>query len=234
MKHINQNCGSSCGPTSLKMIMMEAGYKDELGIQDIFSMSPTKIGGTPWPRMSKIIRDLNIKHKIMVDVPLSYFKIADKNKVWMLAVYFGDIKHWVVLQKCVGDYYLILDPADTVKEYSKSELYNIFASRNSLAIEFDLNDFLGTSPNYETHDLNGDYVMNYVDEYKMRLLEDSNYIYGKLGEKVDSIEEIYKGDFTSGCDYIYGVFDSDDVIYDKYIFGYSNDKIILLRYENDF
>jgi ABC-type bacteriocin/lantibiotic exporter with double-glycine peptidase domain len=229
MIHINQDCGSSCGPTSLKMIMVKVGYKDNLDIQDIFAMSSTKIGGTPWSRMSKIIRDLNIKHKVIVDVPLSYFKTIAENKIWMLSVYYSGIKHWVVLKKSAGDYYLIFDPADTIKEYSKSELYNIFSGRNSLVIEFDLDDFLGSSVNYETHDLNGDYVMNYVDKYKMILLEDSNFIFDKLGKKVESIEEIYEGDFES--DYIYGLFDYNDVVYDKYIFGYSIDKIILLRYK---
>ena len=231
MRHINQNCGSSCGPTSLKMIMMEAGYKENLGIQDIFGMSPTKIGGTPWPRMSKIIRDLGIKHKVMANVSLDYFKTAPENKVWMLAVYCGQIKHWVVLQGYKDNYYLILDPADTIKEYTKNELYSIFGNRNSLVIEFDLDDFLGDSPNYETHDKDGDYVMNYVNEYQMRLTEDSNYIFDKLGKKVDSVEEIFKGDIDT--DYIYGVFDEDEVIYDKYIFGYSNDKIILLRFKGE-
>jgi hypothetical protein len=229
MRHINQNCGSSCGPTSLKMIMMEAGYKDNLRIQDIFGMSPTKIGGTPWPRMSNIISELGIKHKVMANVSLDYFKTAPENKVWMLAVYHGQIKHWVVLQGCEDNYYLILDPADTAKEYTKNELYSIFGNRNSLVIEFDLNDFLGGSPNYETHDKDGDYVMNYVNEYQMRLTEDSNYIFDKLGKKVDSVEEIFKGDIDT--DYIYGVFNEDEVIYDKYIFGYSNDKIILLRFK---
>jgi hypothetical protein len=65
----------------------------------------------------------------------------------------------------------------------------------------------------------------------MRLTEDSNYIFGKLGKKVDSVEEIFKGDIYT--DYIYGVFDEDEVIYDKYIFGYSNDKIILLRFKGE-
>ena len=99
MRHINQNCGSSCGPTSLKMIMMEAGYKDNLGIQDIFGMSPTKIGGTPWPRMSNIISELGIKHKVMANVSLDYFKCINGITLKAVKPNFKLIFLLVMLQK---------------------------------------------------------------------------------------------------------------------------------------
>jgi hypothetical protein len=230
MKHLNQTCGSSCGPTSLKMIMSVVGYREDLGIQDIFSMAPTKIGGTPWPRMSQIIRKLGIKHRVMAEVPLSYFMTAPKDKVWMLAVYCGNIKHWVVLNGYKNGIYTVFDPADTIIEYTKQELYNIFDNRNSLVIEFDLNDFLGESEVYDVFDRNGDYVMKYVDKNQMRLIEDSNYLFGKTGKKVESVDEIYTDEIED--DYIYGIFNHDEIFYNKYIFAVSEDKVILLRYKS--
>jgi hypothetical protein len=230
MLHINQNCSSSCGPTSLKMIMIGADYKNNLETQDIFNMAPTKIGGTPWPRMSKIIRDLGIKHKVISDVSLSYFKTAPKNKVWMLSVYYGSSKHWVVLQSFIENYYLVLDPASTVKKYTEENLSSIFTNRNSLVIEFDLNDFLGESPNYESHDEDGDYVMNYIDKYQMRLKGDSNFLFNKLGKKIDSVKEFVEKNIDT--DYIYGVFDYSEINSEKYIFGFSYDKVLFLRFKD--
>lgn len=226
MKHLNQNCGSSCGPTSLRMIMSSVGYREELDIQDIFDMSPTRVGGTPWPRMHNIIRKLGIKHKVMVETPLDYF-LQNPNKVWMLAVYHGNIKHWVVL-KTTGNKLMVYDPADTIKEYSYKELYNIFNCRNSLAIEFDTADFFGKSKDQNTIDEDGDYVMDHVDNNEMVLIEDSNFIFGKKGRRVYTTEEIYEADFTE--DYIYGIFNNEEIFYKDFIFARSGKKTILLRF----
>ena len=240
MEHLNQNCGYSCGPTSLKMIMQEVGYRNDLGIQDILKISHTKIGGTFWSRMSWIIRKLNIKHKV-ISVTLNYFKNQPSNKVWMLSIFYGKIKHWVVLEKYEKNMFKILDPADTIKYFTYNELYSDFESRNSIAIEFDLNDFIGTSENFETHDKDGDFVMNYVEKYNMMPVEDSNFIFNKLGKKVSTIEEISDLD-NFETDYIYGVFDEKDtesfmIILKKYLFAIqpepirSEEKVILLRYK---
>lgn len=226
MKHLNQNCGSSCGPTSLRMIMSAVGYREELGIQDIFDMSPTRIGGTPWPRMHNIIKRLGIKHRVMAETPLNYF-LQNPDKVWMLAVYYGNIKHWVVL-KTVGGKFIVYDPADTVKEYGYKELYNIYECRNSLAIEFDLSDFLGQSNDQTTRDDDGDYVMDHVNENQMVLIEDSNFIFGKKGRRVMTTEEIYEADFEE--DYIYGIFSNSEILYKDFIFARSGEKTILLRF----
>lgn len=230
MKHINQNCGSSCGPTSLKMIMMSVGYMNNMGIQDIFSMAPTKIGGTPWSRMCQIIRKLNIKHKVLYKTPISYFKKQTENKVWMLSVYYGDIKHWVVL-KIENHRLIVLDPADTIKIYTDKSLGDIFYTRGGLAIEFDMNDFNGESINYETHDDDGDYIMNYVDKMKMRLLEDSNFIFGLKGKKVKKLSD-FNGDIKA--DYIYGIFDYGDLASNENIFAYNENSVILLKFKNSY
>lgn len=229
MEHLNQNCGSSCGPTSLKMIMNKAKYREDLGIQDIFSIGEVRIGGTPWHRMSKIINSLNIKHKIMCGVRLDYFKNQPPNKIWMLGVYYGDIKHWVVLKGYERGYFIIYDPADSIKEYSYSELNSIFYPRNSLFIEFDLDDFIGKSSNYIVRDDDGDFVMDYVDKYQMRLLEDSNFIFNKVGLRMQSTNDIYQ-DSVNNADYIWGIFKKEDVLLDDYIFAYSDKYIILLRF----
>jgi len=229
MEHLNQNCGSSCGPTSLKMIMNKAGYRTDLGIQDVFSIGEIRIGGTPWHRMSKIIRKLNIKHKIMCSVKLDYFKNQPDNKIWMLAVYYDTIKHWVVLRGYENGFFVVYDPADTIKEYSYSELNSIFHPRNSLAIEFDLDDFIGQSEDYIIRDNDDDFVMDHVDKYQMRLLEDSNFIFGKKGKKVETLSDIYNTT-EHDCDYIWGVFDKNDILSNDYIFGYNDNNVILLRY----
>ena len=53
--------------------------------------------------------------------------------------------------------------------------------------------------------------MNYVDKMKMRLLEDSNFIFGLKGKKVKKLSD-FNGDIK--VDYIYGIFDYGDLISD--------------------
>lgn len=230
MKHINQDCGSSCGPASLKMIMAAAGYRDDLSIQDIFAIAPTKIGGTPWPRMSGIMRKLGIKHSITASTPLSYFKHQPANKAWMLAVYYGNIKHWIVLKEFKNGMFHVLDPADTEKQYSEQELTRIFVPRNSLAIEFDLEDLLGETPAYDTRDADGGYVMDIVDQNQMRLYDDSNFIFGKKGRKCE-LSEI-ESEEPIDEDYIYCLTE-EDLPGKENLFAYSIDKplYIYIRYK---
>lgn len=228
MKHINQDCGSSCGPASLKMIMAAAGYRDDLSIQDIFTIAPTKIGGTPWPRMSGIMRKLGIKHSITAPTPLSYFKHQPTNKTWMLAVYYGNIKHWIVLKEFKNGMFHVLDPADTEKQYSEQELQRIFAHRNSLCIEFDLDDLLGETPPYDVRDEDGSYVMDIVDRHQMRLYDDSNFIFGKRG-RLAEVSEV-ESDSPIEEDYIYSLTDQPPHPSES-LFAYSQDKSIHIRYK---
>ena len=116
----------------------------------------------------------------------------------------------------------------TVKEYGYKELYNIYECRNSLAIEFDLSDFLGQSNEQTTRDDDGDYVMDHVNENQMVLIEDSNFIFGKKGRRVMTTEEIYEADFEE--DYIYGIFSNSEILYKDFIFARSGEKTILLRF----
>ena len=222
IKHLNQDCGSSCGPTSLKMLMSTINYKDNLSIQDIFSMGKTKVGGAPWYRMTKIINDLNIKHKILSDTTTDYFKNKPSNIKWMVAVYYSNqIKHWVVL----SDYnekdntFLILDPAGDESYISKKELEYMYNPRNGLVIEFDMDDFIGTSFTYNYP------IMDSVDDNEFRLNLDSNWIFGLNGSEVtyDTLFNESNKDFTFSI-VKHSEVNSEDY---KHIFGY-NDRLALL------
>ena len=228
MKHITQNCESSCGPTSLKMIMMIQEYRNDLNIQDIFNLGGTKISGTPWHRMSRIIKTLNIKHDIKINTKIR--KLRDKNKVWMVSTHSGGIRHWVVLKEYNNGNYIVYDPISSVLKYDEDEINDLMSNRNYLSIEFNLNDFYGTSDDFRTFDDDGNYIMNFVDEYEMLLLKDSNYIFSKKGLLVNDIRKQKK---VNNIDYIYSIHNisdiKDDFVYD-YIFAQSIDKVILMKY----
>lgn len=63
-------------------------------------------------------------------------------------------------------------------------------------------------------------------------VEDSNFIFGKLGKKVSTVDEIYNP-INFDSDYIYGIFDKSDIFSKEYLFAIQpkGGKIILLRYK---
>ena len=64
---------------------------------------------------------------------------------------------------------------------------------------------------------------------KMRLLEDSNFIFGLKGKKVKKLSD-FNGDIK--VDYIYGIFDYGDLISNDNIFAYNDNSVILLKFKN--
>lgn len=231
VRHLNQTCGSSCGPASLKMLMSTVDYKNELNIQQVFDMAPTRVGGTPWARMHSIIKRLNIKGKMLFNLKVDYFKGKNDNKKWMLSIYYADtIKHWVVLDRYdeKTKKFIINDPAGERKEWSEEELKYTFYKRGGLAIEFDLNDFTGKIET-ELPD-----IMKIVDKEEMRLNIDSNWVLPYSGNETnwEEFKNIIDNRNHYKDDYYYTLikreFIGSDYKYQSYIFGYNADNFLMI------
>lgn len=190
--HIYQPCGSSCGPTSLKMVLNELGIYEDKTPHDIFDLGPTRVGGVPLHRLVYIMKYMNLNFKVVKDQTL--IELADyvkDGKYVLLSVMLSGIKHWVVLNEVEGDVYTkatyhIADPAVGELKLSYDECYSYAYPRGMVAIIIDPEDY---EKDWEEEDAEevelkgGKFNTStpgwWVDEQKIRLKIDMNWFWDK-------------------------------------------------------